>query len=255
MLSGEEPTRTPPPVDHFIHNEEDSVLVTDAADLLPVGGTGNVTTHGSADRLADEGGHRLRALELDFLLEVPGRHQVPFGAVQTEIVPIVVDIRNVGHPIHEWSEERLCLGAVAADAHGAERRPVVTTTAGDDLVSLRESPEKLDLLGDLEGRLNRFRPATAEEGSLEVPRGQFCDARRKLSGGDRGVVARAHVGQLTDLGGGHLRDLGASVPDVHHDETGHGVDVTASMDIEQVDTLAPLEHAEPLTLGEIPPAR
>jgi hypothetical protein len=49
---------------------------------------------------------------------------------------------------------------------------MVAATPGNDLVALRETAHRSDLLGDLQGALNRLGAARAEEEAVETTRSE-----------------------------------------------------------------------------------
>src|SRR3954447_25606699 len=111
--------------------------------------------------LTDDRGDRLRTLVYDLLLDVLRRHNVGLFAFETEVGAIAIRMRHVGDAVHEGPEPGLIAGS--RDAHRAVGHAVVRAAAGDDLVALGEAAHRLDLLGDLDGGLDRFRSAGAEE--------------------------------------------------------------------------------------------
>src|SRR5262249_679451 len=155
-FGGEQRARTAPAIDDFVHDQQHAVLIADATHFAPILRTRNMAAGARADGLANDCGHSLGSLETDLLLQVACCHHVALGPVETEVVSVMIHTWYVNHTVHEGAEERLIDGKVAADTHRCKCRPVIATAPGNDLVTLGESAQELDLLGDLEGSLDRF---------------------------------------------------------------------------------------------------
>ena len=59
VLGRKQPSRAAPTIDDLVHDEQDAILIANAAYLLPVVDAGDVAAGRRADRLCNERGHRL----------------------------------------------------------------------------------------------------------------------------------------------------------------------------------------------------
>jgi hypothetical protein len=130
---------------------------------------------------------------------------------------------------------------------------VVRAAAGDDLVALAEAAHDLDLLGDLDGGLDRLRAAGAEEEPVEVAGSPLGQHRAELNGGDRREVHRRGITEPLGLLSHRLGDLDAAVARVDDPETGDTVEVGLAVDVPERRALGPVEDPEPALLGQVHP--
>ena len=209
------------------------MLVADLAHALPVAVLRHEAAARVLHRLEDHGRHRLRALELDHLLDRvrgPERVAVLGPAVR-------VRVRHVVGARHERLERR-AQRRDAGDRERAEGGAVVGGLARDDLRLQRVAVQLVVLAGELPGRLDGLGAARGEEDPVEVAGREAGDALGQL---DRLRVRVAPVGveaELLDLRGRGLADLGAAVAGVHAEERREAVEVALAVLVVDVGALA-----------------
>ena len=153
--------------DDLVGDEEHLVPVADLAHEreVVVGGIDHAAA--AVDGLGDEGGHRVRPLAQDRLLEEPRRRLAGRLAGLAALLPIGVAGRDVDEARHPRLEH-LPVGGHAGGAHRLERDAVVAVEARDDLGLVRLALGLPVEARGLERRLVGLGAAGGEEHRLHV---------------------------------------------------------------------------------------
>ena len=179
--------------------------------------------------LQEEGGDRLRALELDRLLQVGERG---LRVVRPSLHPVI----RVQH-VHDAADPGLVRppAGIAGELHRSRGRPVVAAVAREDLLAAGHE------LGDLHRVLVRLGAAEREEHLVHVARHEA----RELLPQDRAALERHErrdVGQLRGLLRDRVGHAPVAVTDVHAHQLGVEVEVALAVGVPEVDALGALDR-------------
>ena len=219
--------------DDLVGDEEHVVLVADLPHQREVV-VGRVEHAAPAvDRLGDEGGHRVRTLAHDGLFQ-EARGGLPRGLSR---LGALLTVRITSWNMHEARHaglEHLPVGRHAGRAHRLQRHAVIGERARDDLhlvglaLGLPVEPR------GLERGLVGLRAPRGEEDPLHVRVRDGHQLGRELDGRDVGRAGIGGVvGELADLVGRRVRQLGPAVAHVDVPQPGEPVDVLAALHVGQ----------------------
>ena len=210
---------------------------------------------GVLHRLEEDGGHGVRALEEDLLLDLVGRPPAEgLGVVAEHRRPVDV---GVGHPERAGDQrlEDLLERRDPGDGQRPLRGAVVGDRPADDLGLHRLADQLEVLLGRLPRRLHGLAAAGGEEDPVQVagsgrgqPLGQL-DRRRV------GVGPQREEGQLLGLARGGLGQHAAPVPGLDDEQPGQPVEVAPAAVVVDPRTLAADDHRRGLSRRRRPCAR
>ena len=211
-------------------------------------------TRGHQDRLGDQRRDRLRAFELDHLLD-----QAYVGCGDVRRVDVEGRAIRVGRvEMDEPRGEGLVRAPARAPAARRQRvsgHPVIGAVVREHLVLAWIAGLAVELARHLDRRLDRFRAAAAPlEGG--VPGRQereelACQLEASVAGRHRRCGER----EPRELPGRGLDDASVAVPEAHAERPGEPVDVPAPVHVPHADPVALGQDqrvlAEPLHLGEV----
>ena len=160
MVDPEPAPGAPEPGHHLVRDEQDPVAPADLGDRLPVAiGRDDGRQRRADDRLRDERGDGARARRLDRALQLGGELLGIAERVRPRLArPIRVrrgDVPESPEPGLVRAPERLA----SRQVQGAERVAVIAPPPGDDDPALQLAARDVVRPGQLQGRLDRLRPA------------------------------------------------------------------------------------------------
>ncbi|MCY1217940.1 hypothetical protein D9M72_298710 [compost metagenome] len=225
--------------DDFIGDQQHAVLVADLADQRPVVLRRHDHATGALDRLGDEGGHGVRALELDFPLQQVGADLPEFFrvlAVRVAVEPGRVDVETA-------RQQRLVVAAedgIAVHRGAAEVGAVVALAQGNELGAVGLALQLPVLAGQLECGFHRVRTAGAEGHATHAFRFQHADhpGGQFFGAGMADAVEQLEILQFVQLCRDGCLDLRAAVADVDVPQPRHAIHQAVALVIEDEAALA-----------------
>jgi hypothetical protein len=221
------------PRHHLVGDEQDAVAAADLGDQRPVVvGRDDGRERGPDDRLGDERRDRARLRGLDRPLEL--RRQLG-GVAEGVTLRFAGAVRVGGGEVAEPSEPRLVGASKRApprQVQGAQGVAVIAPPAGENDPAVGLAPGEVVRADELQGRLDRLRPAANRVDRRAVEREDLPDlAGVGLDG--LGREGRAvGVRQAARLAGKDVGDRPAAVSDVHDDGAARSVEVLTTVRVD-----------------------
>ena len=229
-----EPLAGPPePGHHLVRDEQRAVPPADVGDRGPVAARRlDGGERGPDDRLGDERGDGPGPGHREGLVQLVDER---LRRAQRLRPGVVAAVRVRGADVAEAPEPRLVRAAQrppAREVEGAQRVAVVAAPAREHHQAVRLAARELRRPGELEGRLDRLRPARdrvdRRVGHRQVRRDVRGVALQRL--GREG--AAVGVGEARGLLGDDVRDLAPAVAHVDDDRAARGVEVLAAVGVD-----------------------
>ena len=237
------------PVNDLVGDHEHVVLREHRLDLLEVGPRRDDRAARAQHRLRDEGGHRLRALGEDELLQLvgaPARERfLAFSGMGVEGVVVAAGVEDV----RDRQVEPLVHRRQAGERPRGHRDAVVAVLAGDDLLLLRLAagvvvvPDELaHVVVRLGARVREPHPCHRHRSGIEQPFGE-------IDGGQGRALEERVVGRKLP----HLPDRGldqalVAEPQRRAPKARHALDVLVALEVPHVDPLSFFEDERPFPL-------
>jgi hypothetical protein len=247
-LGAEPVTESAVCADHLVGHEQHAVAITDLAELREIALRRHEAPAGVLDGFDEHGSHRLRAFPHDHGLDVGGTAQRAGRGMCTERAPVAVRVGHLARTRHERLEGHPELGQ-ARDGEGAHRRAVVGEVPADDLVAPGFAGETEVLPGELPRGLDGLGAAGREEHPVQIAGGELGQAGRQLDRGGVGVGPDREVAELLRLRARGLGELGTTMADLAHEQSGQAVEVSVALVIPDVAAVAPLDDPRLVDAG------
>ncbi|CAM2138111.1 hypothetical protein PT2222_100124 [Paraburkholderia tropica] len=230
--------------DHFVGAQQNVVLAADALDFRPVGRRREDHAARALERLADEGGHVLRAHFENLRFELPGAREAEFLGRHVAL-GFAVEIRLIDmNDVLDLRRHLLVHIAHAAERAARDGRTVIRVAARDHDLLRRLALREPVLMHDAQHGVVAFRAAVAIEEVVERFRRDFGEQRREFDHRRmRGLEERVVERQLQHLLVGGVREFLAAIAYVHAPQTGHAVDDLVAVRVPQIHALGLHDHA------------
>ncbi len=216
---------------YLVEDHENSGLVADLADLLPVAVRGDHLACPAADGLCHKSGHRFLPLFLDGVPNELGTEEVALRILLLEEAPVTIGRRDMLELLEDAEAGELAVPAAATDAHHRVCGAMVGVPVAD---YLRGTPIEL---GNLNGYLVGFGATVSKECFAEITGGDLSELLGELDLGDV-RIARGGVGHLIELLLSGLYNLSVVEPDVGIVELGHKIKIFLPFSVPEVPSIS-----------------